>query len=87
MEPKRLLRAAEVASRTGYSIGQIWRLEREGKFPKRVLLNEGGTRVAWIEDEINEWIEARPRGFAKPVRPPINTPAVAQPVRRKRAIL
>ena len=45
----------------GYSRTQIWRLERDGKFPKRVPIGEA--RIAWVESEIDQWqkhqIEAR----------------------------
>ncbi|MEO8420166.1 MAG: AlpA family phage regulatory protein [Hyphomicrobium sp.] len=37
------------------SPSQIERLEKAGKFPKRVALGPG--RVGWIESEVNGWIE------------------------------
>jgi prophage regulatory protein len=40
-----------------YSKVHIWRLERDGKFPKRVPL--GQSRHGWLDSEINEWITAR----------------------------
>ena len=40
-----------------YSKVQLWRLERLGKFPKRVPL--GANRHGWAEHEIDEWIEQR----------------------------
>lgn len=36
---------------------QIWRLEKDAKFPKRVPLSPG--RHAWVESEIDEWITGR----------------------------
>jgi prophage regulatory protein len=39
-----------------YSFQHIWRLEQAGKFPKRLRL--GANRVAWLYDEVVEWIEA-----------------------------
>ena len=33
----------------------IWRLERDNKFPKRLQI--GPNSVAWIEAEVDEWIE------------------------------
>jgi len=36
---------------------QIWRLEKAGKFPKRVYPSAG--RVAWLEDEIDEYLAGR----------------------------
>jgi prophage regulatory protein len=40
-----------------YSKVQIWRLEKQNKFPKRVKL--GPARHGWLENELNEWIVAR----------------------------
>jgi prophage regulatory protein len=35
---------------------QLWRLERAGKFPRRVPTSPG--RHAWVEEEIDQHIEA-----------------------------
>ncbi len=40
-----------------YSKVHIWRLEKEGRFPKRVPL--GASRHGWIETEIDDWITER----------------------------
>jgi prophage regulatory protein len=37
-----------------YSKVHLWRLERWGKFPKRVTL--GQNRHGWLESEIDSWI-------------------------------
>ena len=42
-----------------YSDMHIWRLERDGRFPKRIKL--GPHRVGWSLNEIVEWINARKR--------------------------
>ena len=42
-----------------YSSPHIARLEKAGLFPKRLML--GACRVAWWEDEIEEWKSSRPR--------------------------
>lgn len=55
--PTRLLRLPEVLKLTGYSRDSIYRLAREGKFPKRIDLSDRASR--WREDEVAEWIEAR----------------------------
>lgn len=39
-----------------YTRQHIGRLERDGKFPKRVKVGPG--RVAWFEDEIEAWLDA-----------------------------
>ena len=36
---------------------QIWRLMKDGRFPKRVQVSEN--RIAWVEREIDEWIAER----------------------------
>jgi prophage regulatory protein len=40
-----------------YSKVQIWRLEKLGKFPKRIEIGPG--RRAWAEHEIDAWIASR----------------------------
>ena len=42
-----------------YSFAHIARLEKVDQFPRRLLL--GTCRVAWWEDEIEEWKASRPR--------------------------
>src|SRR5580658_9221196 len=42
-----------------YCPAHIARLEKAGLFPKRLML--GACRVAWWEDEIEEWKASRPR--------------------------
>jgi prophage regulatory protein len=42
-----------------YTATHIGRLEKAGKFPKRIIL--GACRVAWFEDEVEEWKASRPR--------------------------
>ena len=67
-KPKRsFIRMNEVISRTGYGRTSIYRKMEEGAFPKSLKL--GGPpkdpsifdsrAIAWIEDEIDQWIEAR----------------------------
>jgi prophage regulatory protein len=42
-----------------YSRSQLWRLERDGRFPKRVRI--GPQHYAWLEDEVDQFIEERIR--------------------------
>jgi len=53
----RILRKPEVLHITGLSDPTIWRLERDGKFPRRVQL--GGNSVGWFLSELNEWLETK----------------------------
>jgi prophage regulatory protein len=45
-----------------YCFAHIARLEAAGLFPKRLRL--GACRVAWYAEEIEEWIDTRPRASA-----------------------
>ena len=52
-----VLKIDAVSSRVCYHPGHIRRLIRDGKFPTPIRLGEN--RVAWIESEIDEWLEAK----------------------------
>ena len=63
----RFIRLNEVLSRTGFGRTSIYRKMEEGTFPKSLKL--GGPpkdpsifdsrAVAWIEDEVDHWMESR----------------------------
>lgn len=58
----KLLSSDEVLKIVPYSSAQIYRMERQGTFPKRLKLGTGrGGRVAWLESEIRSWVEAAAR--------------------------
>jgi predicted DNA-binding transcriptional regulator AlpA len=63
---RRIIRPRETSARTGYSLSQLWRLEKKGKFPQRIQLSEHS--VGHYEDEVDEWVRSRIRGVARPVR-------------------
>ncbi|MCW8930998.1 MAG: AlpA family phage regulatory protein [Gammaproteobacteria bacterium] len=52
--PDRILRSKEVQDMTGLSRTTIWRLERKGDFPARIVLGENS--IGWRFLEINEWM-------------------------------
>lgn len=52
-----LLTIEEVGSRIRLSKPTIYKLIREGKFPKQLRLCEN--KVAWIEREVEEWLASR----------------------------
>jgi len=54
---QRIIRKPELFSRIGLSDATVWRLERAGKFPKRIRL--GGNSVGWLSTELEEWIEKK----------------------------
>ena len=77
---KRFIRLPEVLSRTGFGRTSIYRKMEDGEFPKSVKL--GGPpkdpsvfdsrAVAWIEDEVEQWMEYRieERGLGSADVPP-----------------
>lgn len=52
-----ILRKPAVIARVGYSGMHIDRLEKAGRFPKRVRLGENA--VGWLENEIDAWLQER----------------------------
>lgn len=54
---KRLLRLPDVINKTGFKKSWIYQLISEGKFPKQIKL--GDRSVAWLESEVDEWIDER----------------------------
>jgi prophage regulatory protein len=58
--PPELQLLPEVVARTRLSAPTIWRLERKGKFPKRIVI--GFRRVAWRVTDLNRWM-ADPASF------------------------
>jgi len=53
----RLIRLKEVMAKTGLSRPYVYALAKAGKFPKSLKLTQKS--VAWIESEVNQWIEQR----------------------------
>ena len=53
-----LLKMADLKAKgIDYSKAHLWRMIREGKFPKPVKL--GPRRVAFVDSEIDNWLDAR----------------------------
>jgi prophage regulatory protein len=55
----RLIRIREVTKLTGLSKSYIYQLTKTNQFPKQISLVKGGTSVAWLESEVNDWIKSR----------------------------
>lgn len=55
----RILRKKEVLLMVPYSAQHLLRLEKQGKFPKRIRIGE--RRVGWRLSEIEAWLEERSR--------------------------
>jgi prophage regulatory protein len=60
----RVLSFDELETRKGIKLSreQIRRKRKEGTFPEPLAVGENS--VAWREDEIDQWIESRPRAVA-----------------------
>ena len=68
IKPKhRFIRLSEVMTRTGYGRTTIYRKMEDGSFPRSVKLDGppvdpeafDSRAVAWIEDEVDQWVESR----------------------------
>ncbi|WP_084397313.1 helix-turn-helix transcriptional regulator [Hydrogenophaga pseudoflava] len=58
--PDRLLPTDETCSRVGgVSKSTLLAWVREGTFPAPIPLTPGGTRVAFLESQVNAWIQQR----------------------------
>lgn len=54
---ERLIRKPELSSMIGLSDATIWRMEKSGRFPKRIRI--GGNSVGWLQTEVMKWLKAR----------------------------
>ncbi len=55
--PCRLITGAELRQIVPYTGQHILRLEKSGKFPRRIKV--GPNRVAWLLSEVEAWVAAR----------------------------
>lgn len=62
-EPMRFMRLKEIKRLTGLSRSTLVRLEREGLFPSRRRI--GQSAVGWLEREVVDWLDSRPREATK----------------------
>jgi prophage regulatory protein len=53
----RFIRPTEITLKTGLSLSTIWRLERDGVFPRRRSL--GRKAVGWVKSEVDNWLQSR----------------------------
>jgi prophage regulatory protein len=55
---KRIITHAQLADKgIRFSKVHMWRLERDGKFPRRV--RTGQNRYGYLEQEVEDWIDER----------------------------
>ena len=55
----KLIRIKSVIELTGLSKSYVYDLSTRNLFPKSIQLVPGGTSVAWVESEVEGWIEER----------------------------
>lgn len=53
----KILRLNEVLAITGLSASTVWRLEKQGVFPRRVKLSMRA--VGWHYSDIKDWVDGR----------------------------
>jgi len=51
----RILRKPEVLAIVNVSPATLWRMEKAGRFPKRISLGPNST--GWLNSEVEEWFE------------------------------
>jgi predicted DNA-binding transcriptional regulator AlpA len=54
-----IISRAQVCQIVGLGVLSIWRLRREGKFPRPIRLT--GKKIGFYRDEVIEWTRTRPR--------------------------
>lgn len=55
----KLIRIRRVIELTGISKSYIYQLCDKGLFPQSIQLVAGGSSVAWVEQEVLDWIKSR----------------------------
>jgi prophage regulatory protein len=55
----RLIRKPETLKKSGQSNSGMYALIAAGQFPAPIKLSDHGRAVAWLESEIDLWIESR----------------------------
>ncbi len=53
-----IIRLPELCKKIGMSKPSVYRMMKEGNFPKSIQIT-GVRSVGWIESDIDRWIEAR----------------------------
>ena len=60
---RKIIRWPEVSDLTGIKArSTAWRRMRAGTFPESIVT--GDNSIGWYNDEIQDWIDSRPRGAA-----------------------
>lgn len=56
---QKLIRIKKVIQLTSLSKSYIYDLRNKGLFPQSIQLVPGGSSVAWVEQEVLDWIDSR----------------------------
>lgn len=59
MATQNLLRLPLVEVATGYKKSTLYRLIQRGEFPAPISLSPSGRASAWVEEEVNSWVQKR----------------------------
>ncbi|WP_417519798.1 helix-turn-helix transcriptional regulator [Minwuia sp.] len=62
----RILSKRQLKELVLYSPQHVARLEKAGKFPRRVQI--GPNRVGWVEEEVLDWLQERLNSRDEPIR-------------------
>lgn len=54
---QRIIRKPELLNMIGLSDPTVWRMEKDGNFPKRLRL--GGNSCGWLLSEVTGWLAER----------------------------
>lgn len=69
--PRRIIGKKELLKMVPYSAQYILKLEKQKLFPQRVSV--GARRVGWYLDEVQHWLDNRPRGGPPQPHAPTST--------------
>lgn len=58
-QQNKLIRIKEVTKITGLSKSYIYDLRNRNLFPDSIQLVPGGSSVAWVEQEVLDWVNSR----------------------------
>ena len=68
-QPIQFIRKPKIRDYDGLSDTQRWRLEGEGKYPKRIKI--GHRSVAWNLAEVQAWVHAKIKAAGRVPSPPL----------------
>ena len=64
---RRLISKRQLLGLIPISFPSVWARMRKGEFPLSVQLDDAGSKSFWYLNEVQQWIESRPRSKLKPL--------------------